>query len=75
MTELCLWNKGLDTIKQPVYIGDVAAGYYELVKRNAKDVAGKTYQFIGYVYIFLPTVLIAGGYVFGWLSRLSKKRS
>lgn len=46
---LFLHNKGLDTYKQPVYVGDVAAGLYELAKRPSKDVAGKTYQFVGYV--------------------------
>lgn len=46
---LFLHKKGLETFKQPVFIGDCVSGFVELVKRNNKEVAGKTYQFVGYV--------------------------
>ncbi|KAK0162518.1 hypothetical protein PV327_006291 [Microctonus hyperodae] len=40
-----LWEKGEKTIKQPIWVGDVAAGITELVKDPST--AGKTYQFLG----------------------------
>lgn len=40
-----LWERGERTIKQPIYVGDVAAGIVEIVKDSST--AGKTYQFLG----------------------------
>lgn len=41
-----LWEKGEKTIKQPIWVGDVAGGITELIKDPST--AGKTYQFLGY---------------------------
>lgn len=49
---LHLWNKGLDTIKQPLYIKDFARGIYEIFRRRPDETAGKTYQFVGFVSLF-----------------------
>merc|ERR1712055_330244 len=40
-----LWEKGEQTIKQPLYVGDFARGIAKLVFE--KDVRGKTYEFVG----------------------------
>ncbi|CAH2011910.1 unnamed protein product [Acanthoscelides obtectus] len=40
-----LWKKGEHTEKQPVYVGDVAAGIVNAVKDG--DTAGKVYQAVG----------------------------
>lgn len=42
-----LWNKGENTVKQPIWVGDVAAGITAIVKDP--DTSGKTYQFVGSV--------------------------
>uniref|UniRef100_A0A7R9EYU0 NADH dehydrogenase [ubiquinone] 1 alpha subcomplex subunit 9, mitochondrial n=1 Tax=Timema bartmani TaxID=61472 RepID=A0A7R9EYU0_9NEOP len=42
---LPLWKKGEETIKQPVYVADVAAAIMSAVKDP--DSAGKTYQAVG----------------------------
>uniref|UniRef100_A0A7R9JBM7 NADH dehydrogenase [ubiquinone] 1 alpha subcomplex subunit 9, mitochondrial n=1 Tax=Timema californicum TaxID=61474 RepID=A0A7R9JBM7_TIMCA len=42
---LPLWRKGEETIKQPVYVADVAAAIMSAVKDP--DSAGKTYQAVG----------------------------
>lgn len=46
---LSLWKKGEETIKQPVYVGDVA----QAIANAAQDPssAGKIYQAVGYVII------------------------
>lgn len=44
-TWMPLWNKGEKTEKQPVYVGDVAAGIINAMKDP--DTAGKIYQAVG----------------------------
>ena len=40
-----LWKKGEETIKQPVFVSDLAAGIIAAIKDS--DTAGKTYQAVG----------------------------
>lgn len=40
-----LWKKGEHTVKQPIYVSDLAAAIVQAVKD--KDSVGKTYQAIG----------------------------
>ena len=42
-----LWKKGEQTIKQPVYSGDVATAVINALKDP--ESAGKTYDIVGYV--------------------------
>lgn len=42
-----LWKKGEHTIKQPVYVADVAGAVVAAIRDP--DTAGKVYQAIGYV--------------------------
>lgn len=45
---ISLWKKGELTEKQPIWVGDVAAGIIALVKDPST--AGKDYQFVGQVF-------------------------
>lgn len=47
---LPLWHRGEKTIKQPVYVGDVAGAVVNALKDA--DSAGKTYDILGYATIY-----------------------
>lgn len=51
-----LWKKGEHTIKQPVYVGDVAGAVIAAIRDP--DTAGKVYQAVGYVLQTLVVNLI-----------------
>lgn len=42
-----LYKAGVETIKQPIYVEDVAKGAYQIVVKPNHEVAGKTYSFVG----------------------------
>lgn len=42
---LPVYKKGEATIKQPIWVGDVAAGIVAAIKDHTA--AGRTYQFVG----------------------------
>lgn len=44
-----LWKSGEHTIKQPVYVSDVAQGIVQAIKEHGAD--GQIYQAVGYVHI------------------------
>jgi uncharacterized protein YbjT (DUF2867 family) len=46
MRAVPLWQKGEQTVKQPVFVYDVAAAIVNAVKDP--DTVGKTYQAVGY---------------------------
>jgi NADH dehydrogenase (ubiquinone) 1 alpha subcomplex subunit 9 len=46
MRAVPLWRKGEQTVKQPVFVSDVAAAIVSAVRDP--DAAGKTYQAVGY---------------------------
>lgn len=46
MRAVPLWQKGEQTVKQPVFVSDVAAAIVNAVKDP--DATGKTYQAVGY---------------------------
>lgn len=45
--QIVLWNKGEQTIKQPVAVADVANGIANAMLD--RSTSGKTYQAVGYV--------------------------
>jgi nucleoside-diphosphate-sugar epimerase len=45
-----LWHKGEKTVKQPVYVSDVAAAIVNAIKDP--DAVGKTYQAVGYEILY-----------------------
>jgi NADH dehydrogenase (ubiquinone) 1 alpha subcomplex subunit 9 len=50
MRAVPLWQKGEQTVKQPVFVSDVATAIVNAVKDP--DAVGKTYQAVGYVHNF-----------------------
>lgn len=46
-----LWKKGEHTIKQPVFVSDLAQGIIQAIKEH--DAVGQTYQAVGYIDLLL----------------------
>jgi len=51
MRAVPLWHKGEKTVKQPVFVSDVAAAIVNAIKDP--DAVGKTFQAVGYVILFI----------------------
>lgn len=51
MRAVPLWHKGEKTVKQPVFVSDVAAAIVSAIKDP--DAVGKTFQAVGYVILFI----------------------
>ena len=47
MRAVPLWHKGEKTVKQPVFVSDIAAAIVSAIKDP--DTVGKTFQAVGYV--------------------------
>lgn len=46
-----LWKKGEHTIKQPVFVSDLAQGIIQAIREH--DAVGQTYQAVGYIDLLL----------------------
>lgn len=53
-TGMPLWKKGEQTIKQPVFVSDVANGILSIARNP--DTNGQTYQAIGLIQFLYPIV-------------------
>jgi len=51
MRAVPLWHKGEKTVKQPVFVSDVAIAIVNAIKDP--DAVGKTFQAVGYVILFI----------------------